>query len=267
MSAADRDAAPPGAVHLADPPFWDAYDPRFPDSDGKPMADSQTQYKWMVTIAEGLEALFADRHDVLIACDLLWYYDPGDARRCVAPDVFVAFGRPKAPRHSYKEWIEGHAPQVVFEIHSPSNTPARMRRKLDLYDARGVEEYYYYFPEEAAGRLDGWLRGPRGLEPIASTDGWASPRLGVTFETPAEEDSLILRGPDGEHFQHVQDIIRDRKLARRIAEIERRRREQAEADAREKRAQRARAEGDAREERARADRLAAMPREMGVDPD
>ncbi len=266
MSTADRDAAPPGAVHLADPPFWDAFDPRFPDSDGEPMADNQTQYKWMVTIAEGLDALFADRPDILVACDLLWYYDRDDARRCIAPDVFVAFGRPKAPRHSYKEWIEGHAPQVVFEIHSPSNTVPKMRRKLEIYDERGVEEYYYYFPEESAGRLDGWRRGPRGLEPIPSTDGWTSPRLGVTFETPPEDDSLVLRGPDGELFQHVQDIIRDRKLARRIAEIERRRREQAEADAREERAQRARAEADAREERARADRLAALLREMGMDP-
>ncbi|WP_337173637.1 Uma2 family endonuclease [Paludisphaera sp.] len=266
MSTADRDAAPPGAVHLADPPFWDAYDPRFPDSDGEPMADNQTQYKWMVTIAEGLEALLADRPDALIACDLLWYFDPEDPRRCIAPDVFVALGRPKAPRHSYKEWIEGHAPQVVFEIHSPSNTAARMRRKLETYDGRGVEEYYYYFPEDPSGRLDGWLRGPSGLEPIASTDGWTSPRLGVTFETPPEEDALILRGPDGEPFQHVQDIIRDRKLARRIAEIERRRREQAEADAREDRSRRAQAEADAREARARAEWLEALLRERGIDP-
>ena len=280
MSTAER---PPrqGPIELADPPFWDPFDPRFPDSDGRPMADNQTQYKWMVTIAEGLDDLFRDRPDVLVACDLLWYFDRSDARRCIAPDVFVAFGRPKAPRHSYKEWLEGHAPQVVFEIHSPSNREGVMRRKLRTYDERGVEEYYYYFPEGESGRFDGWLRGPGGLEPIAMTDGWTSPRLGVTFETPPEDDALVLRRPDGEAFQHVQDIMKDRRLALRAAEIERRRRKEAEARAldadlaaceeRERaEAERLRREQSDRVARAaneRAERLAAMLREMGVEPD
>jgi Uma2 family endonuclease len=273
MSTAER---PPrgGPIELADPPYWDPFDPRFPDSDGKPMADNQTQYKWMVTIAEGLDDLCRDRLDVLVACDLLWYFDRPNPRRCVAPDVFVAFGRPKAPRHSYKKWLEGRAPQVVFEIHSPSNTPAEMGRKLKLHDERGVEEYYYYyFPEEAAGRFDGWLRGPSGLEPIASTDGWASPRLGVTFETPPVDDALVLRGPDGAPFQHVQDIMKDRRLARRVAEIERRRRKaearslDADLAAREERGRREQAERQAREAVERAERFAAKLREMGVEPD
>lgn len=265
MSTAEREPRRSGSVQLAEPPYWDAYDPRFPDSDGEPMADNQTQYKWMVTIAEGLDALFADVPDVLVACDLLWYFDQSNPKRCIAPDVFVAFGRPKAYRHSYKEWLEGHAPQVVFEIHSPSNTSKRMREKWETYNARGVEEYYYYDPD--TGRLEGWIRGPEALEPIAATDGWTSPRLGVTFETPAEEDALILRGPDGEPFQHVQDIIRDRKLARRVAEIERRRREQADDLALEERRLREEAESAAHQQRARAERLATLLREMGVDPD
>ena len=270
MSTADRDAAPRRAF----PPYWDAYDPRFPDSDGEPMADSQAQYLWMVTIAEGLDALFADRPDVLVACDLLWYFDETNPKRCCAPDVFVAIGRPRGMRRSYKEWLEGHAPQVVFEIHSFSNTPARMQQKLELYDARGVEEYYYYFPEDHAGRFEGWVRGPAGLEPIANADGWTSPRLEVTFETPPEDNALVIRGPDGEPFQHVQDIIRDRKLARRVAEIERgrrkeeaRRRELAEAEARAQRAERELAEAEARAQRERADRLEALLRERDAKPD
>jgi len=227
MSTARHGRPIPEPIPLADPPYWDAYDPNFPDSDGRPMADNQTQYKWMVTIAEGLDDLYRDRPNVLVACDLLWYFDEDDARRCVAPDVFVAFGRPKAPRHSYKEWLEGHAPQVVFEIHSPSNGEKEMDRKRRLYDARGVEEYYYYFPEEAAGRFDGWRRGAAGLEPIAETDGWTSPLLEVTFETPPFDNALVLRRPDGEAFQHVQDVMKDRRAMRRLAKVERRRRREA----------------------------------------
>ncbi|OJW08808.1 MAG: hypothetical protein BGO49_08290 [Planctomycetales bacterium 71-10] len=235
------------------------------------MADSQEQYLGMVTIAEGLDAMFADRMDVLVACDLLWYWDPDDPRKCAAPDVFVALGRPKALRRSYKEWLEGRPPQVVFEIHSYHNRASEKRRKLALYDARGVEEYYYY---PKTGRFDGWLRGPGGLAPIPNADGWTSPNLGVTFEAPPKEHALVVRTPSGEAFQHVQDIIKDRKAARRVAKIERRRRkeeqrrrEESDRRALEERLRREQAERLAREERERADRLAARLRELGVDPD
>ncbi|HEY9644598.1 MAG TPA: hypothetical protein V6C57_29145 [Coleofasciculaceae cyanobacterium] len=51
----------------------------------------------------------------------------------MAPDVLVAFDRPKGKRDAYKQWEEnGIAPQVVFEILSPDNTKAKMNRKLLL---------------------------------------------------------------------------------------------------------------------------------------
>jgi Uma2 family endonuclease len=70
-----------------------------------------------------MEILFADRSDVFVAGDLLWYPVP-DRRETgpIAPDVLVAFGRPKGRRGSYRQWEEnGIAPQVVFEVLSPSN--------------------------------------------------------------------------------------------------------------------------------------------------
>jgi len=45
----------------------------YPDSDGQPMADNTKQFRWIVTIKENLEILFATSPDVFIAGDLLWY--------------------------------------------------------------------------------------------------------------------------------------------------------------------------------------------------
>lgn len=45
----------------------------YPESDGKPMADNTKQFRWIVTIKENLEILFASQSDVFIAGDLLWY--------------------------------------------------------------------------------------------------------------------------------------------------------------------------------------------------
>ncbi|MEZ4524422.1 MAG: hypothetical protein R2941_00675 [Desulfobacterales bacterium] len=56
------------------------------------MADNTKQFDWIVKIKEGREVLFADRVDVFVAGDLLWYPVEGDNKTRIAP----ASGRPKA---------------------------------------------------------------------------------------------------------------------------------------------------------------------------
>ena len=114
----------------------------YPESDGKPMSDNTLQFRWITTIKTNLDWLFAEDETVFIAGDLLWYPTEGDNKKSQAPDVMVVFGRPKGERGSYQQWKEGNlAPQVVFEILSPSNTQAEMSRKLLFYERYGVEEY------------------------------------------------------------------------------------------------------------------------------
>jgi hypothetical protein len=87
----------------------------YPDGDGRPMADNTRQWEDMVVTKCGLEAVFRDRSDVFVAGDLLWYPVEGNNTIRQAPDVMVAFSRPKGHRGSYKQWEEGGiAPQVVF---------------------------------------------------------------------------------------------------------------------------------------------------------
>ncbi|WP_240907347.1 Uma2 family endonuclease [Paludisphaera rhizosphaerae] len=257
---------------LMDPPFLDPYDPRYPDSDGKPMADNSTQFNWMVTIKEGLESLFEDDPNVFIAGDMLWYAVEGDPKQCMAPDVMVAFNRPKADRHSYKQWWEGSPPNVVFEIHSPKNTKKQMERKLQFYDEHGVEEYYYYKPK--TGDLFGWRRNEAGLQSIPRMDGWRSPRLGVTFEAPRRKEALVIHRPDGRVFETYRELHhRADAEARRANEESHRADEEARrANDEARRALEASRRAQSAEERAeaerqRADRLAARLRALGLEDD
>jgi Uma2 family endonuclease len=175
----------------------------YPDSDGKPMADNTLQFRWIVTIKEGLDRMFQDRADVFVAGDLLWYPVEGQPNICQAPDALVAFGRPKGDRGSYKQWEEGGiAPQVVFEVLSPNNRFQEMLRKLRFYEEHGVEEYYLYDPDHNV--LEGWRRVDNALEEIASTAGWVSPRLGVRFDTTGPEVKVI--GPDERRFLSYQEL-------------------------------------------------------------
>ncbi len=168
----------------------------YPDSDGQPMADNTKQFRWIVTIKENLEILFASRNDVFVAGDLLWYPIKGDSI-CQAPDALVVFGAPKGDRGSYKQWLEGNIPvQVVFEILSPSNSLKEMAKKFQFYQNYGAEEYYVYDPDKID--LNGWLRNGDTLQVIEEVNGWVSPLLGTRFEVTS--DRLEIYRPDGRKF-------------------------------------------------------------------
>ncbi len=252
----------------------------YPESDGLPLADNTTQFRLITTIHGGLDALL---EDTFVAADLLWYPVEGDPTTSAAPDVMVAFGRPKGERRSYKQWVEENiAPQVVFEIASPSNSLKELEdHKFKFYRKHGVEEYYLFDPERQT--LKGWLRDADdldaddldaddldaddldaddldadSLQPIAEMSGWISPRLNVRFEI--EDGELQLYQPDGEPFAPYAEIIQQRRQERERAEGERIR-----ADRAIERAERA--EKQASLERTQAAIFAERLRELGVNPD
>ncbi len=189
----------------------------YPDSDGQPMANNTEHFKRITTTQYGLETLFQDRDDVFVAADLLWYPVEGKPHLTQAPDIMIAFGRPKHERSSYKQWEEdGIAPQVVFEFLSKSNTQSEMIRKATFFDHYGVQEYYIYDIERKV--LSGFIRFQEAddvLEEIPDMNDWNSPRLGIRFDMSSGE--LQLYKPHGEPFlsfeeytqlEHILDTTR-----------------------------------------------------------
>lgn len=251
------------------PPIPAAID--YPETDGLPMAENTRQFRWIVTIKEGLQFLFRDRNDVFVAGDLFWYPIQGRTEVRVAPDALVVFGRPPGDRRSYLQWEEaGIAPQVVFEVLSPGNTASEMRRKLLFYDRHGVEEYYVYDPED--NDLEGWIRAGGSLRPIAEMAGWTSPLLGIRFDW--DEDELRLLRPDGDPLLTYDELGERALKAERLARSEKRRAKTAQrrADTSDRRAESAEQRAESAEQRAeaekqRADRLAEQLRALGIDPD
>ncbi len=234
----------------------------YPDCDGNSLSDNTKQLGWIITIVENLKLLYANHPDVFIAGDLLWYPIEGDNKTRQAPDIMVAIGALQGDRGSYQQWKENNiAPQVVFEILSPSNRLAEMSKKFRFYETYGVEEYYIYDPDRID--LAGYLRSGDHLEEIPEMDGWISPRLQIRFSM---QPDLIIDRPDGTPFLTTIEMDQQRQqaeLARQQAELSRQQAELARQQAERGRQQ---AESKAAEAIAQAKKLAAKLRELGIDP-
>ena len=129
----------------------------YPSSDGKPMAESDAQRLAMLYAMAALEIWFADRDDVYVSGDLLIYYQEGNLKASIAPDVFVVHGVAKGMRQTYLLWEEGRAPDFVLEVASKNTWREDEGVKRERYERLGVREYVQYDPtgEYLGTRLKG----------------------------------------------------------------------------------------------------------------
>lgn len=123
----------------------------YPDSDGLPMAENESQFWPILYVGSALDRYYQDRDDVYVVGNLLLYYQEGNPRegdfgKSVSPDLMVVLGAPKHVRSSYRLWEEPKAPDFVLEIASESTYRTDRGEKRDIYAGMGVSEYWQYDP-------------------------------------------------------------------------------------------------------------------------
>ncbi len=166
----------------------------YPESDGAPTADNTEQWNACDYLVNALKYQYRGRPDVFVAGDLFWYPVEGQPKIVIAPDALVALGRPRGRRGSYRQWDEGGvAPQVVFEVLSPSNSGREMLQKLGFYDRYKVSEYYVFDPD--TGALFAWHRTGDHLAPVQGDGPFDCPVLGLVLH--AEPSRIWFTTPDG----------------------------------------------------------------------
>ena len=130
----------------------------YPTSDGKPVAETERHYMRLAGAAYGIRKHLAGRSDVYVGSNLLVFDEPGNPRRHLSPDIFVAFGVRRGERDLFKIWEE-KPPAFVLEITSASTRREDERTKRQRYAQWGVSEYFLYDPRGE------WLKPPlQGLE-------------------------------------------------------------------------------------------------------
>ncbi len=204
---------------------------KYPESDGKPMAESDIHIEQLINLRFALRTFFRERADVYVGANMFLYYTEGDPHDVVAPDVFVVIGAPNRLRRTYKVWQEnGHVPNVIFEISSESTRREDLYSKRGLYADLGVQEYFLFDPlgEYLTPRLKGYRLQDGAYVPIAD-EPLTSAALQLQFRV--EGSNLRVHDPArGMDLLYPDEEEAARQMAEERAEREAAARQMAEAE-------------------------------------
>jgi Uma2 family endonuclease len=170
-------------------------DIEYPQSDGRPMAESDLHRDIMADLINRLKERYAQRKDVYVSGNLLVYYEEGKPQKCLAPDCMVVFGAPPDRRLIFKTWEEGVSPTVVFEITSKTTEWEDVHTKFQIYqNVWQVQELFLFDPTEEylEPSLVGYRMNRGELKQLKPTSNRVkSTELGITLERDGRR--LVLR--------------------------------------------------------------------------
>lgn len=228
--------------------------PQFPESDGKPMGETDFHIRAILHLFQVLDHFFREMDQVYVGADLLFYYDPENPIQFIVPDVFIVKGVSKQQRRIYRLSEEKVAPCVVFEITSKSTWLTDWGNKRTLYETLGIREYFVFDPldEYLEPRLQGYRLHNGRFRPIArQKDGTlASGELNLILKP----QGTLLRLVD---LKTKKYLLTYTEMEQRAAKAEKR----AQAEAKRARTQAERAQAEAEHAQAETERAARAEQE------
>lgn len=187
----------------------------YPTSDGQPMAETTLHRVVMSDVIGGLERRYAEVPDVWVGGNLFLYYQKGDPRACVAPDVLLAQGVDKSPRDCYFLWEE-KPPALIFEITSRSTRREDTGDKKKRYQRIGVAELVLFdpFEEYLHPRLQGFRLERGHYDSIApNPDGSLDLRTTGVTARPEGTRLRLMDTATGEKLLWNDELEAARRLA------------------------------------------------------
>ena len=202
----------------------------YPESDGKPMADTDLHLYWIKRIQDMIETYFSQNPEVYISGNIMMYDIEGPMRTAVSPDILVAFGLGQKFRRTYKVWEEGKPPDFVMEFSSKRTYRNDLDEKMAHYARMAIPEYVLYDPDrrflpsplmgfrlvegtyvEIAPDADGGIRSEiLGLNFRLTEDGLAiyDPRAQKWLQTRAEQEATARQKAEAEVERLQAEIAR-----------------------------------------------------------
>ena len=229
----------------------------YPTSDGRPMAESNLHRKVMADLIAALERHFLDEPLAWAGGNFLLYYEKGNPRASVSPDVVLVRGIEKWDRPLYKLWEEGRPPDFVIEVTSSSTRREDLAKKKDLYQRLGVSEYFLFDPtaDYLNPRLQGYRLEQGRYRPLVhDPDGSLLSRTTDLRLRPEGQNLRLIDARTGEKLLWIAEETVARQAAERKARNAEQRAEEAERKAEAEAAARNRLEEELASLRARLER-------------
>lgn len=207
----------------------------YPTSDGRPMAESNLHRKVMADLIAALEQRYLNEPRVWAGGNFLLYFEQGNPRASVSPDVVLVRGVRKWDRPLYKLWEEGRPPDFVIEVTSSSTRNEDLSAKKNLYERLGVSEYFlfdptgdYLNPRLQAYRLQEGLQEGRYVRLTHEPDGSLLSRVTDLRLRPESLNLRLIDARTGEKLLWIAEEAAERRrleqeLAALRAELERER--------------------------------------------
>jgi Uma2 family endonuclease len=201
----------------------------YPESDGKPMGETDEHRDEMVRHIELLRHYYRGQQ-VYVSGNLLLYYEQGNPKKFVVPDTFVVKGIDSRKRRVYKIWIERKSPDVVIETTSSKTKRKDTDEKPVLYARLGIKEYFLFDPDQEYldPPLQGYRMGESGYVRLSADETGALVSDELALKLRIEKDLLQFYRLDtaerlltAEERAELEAEARQREVgARRAAEAE-----------------------------------------------
>jgi Uma2 family endonuclease len=227
------------------------------------MAETDIHRDLMVDLIQTLQDYYA-AEQVYVSGNLLVFYEPGNRRKHLSPDVFVVKGVTNKQRDNYLIWDEGRGPDVVIELTSTSTRDEDMNHKMTLYrDVLRVPEYFLFDPnlDYLDPPLQGYRLRPGQYVPIKMVDGRLPSKV---LRLHLERDGRHLRLHEPRTGQRLLTPAEKHERAAQQLRAEKAARRKAEAAKRQEAAARRKAEAEAERLRRQLERLRQRPTKNGA---
>jgi Uma2 family endonuclease len=116
----------------------------YPETVDSIMPEGILHFLLSVRLTSTLLAFLVNRPDVKVFGNLMLYYEEGEPRKFISPDLMICVGLEKSPTSVYKLWETRVVPSVVIELASETTWFNDVSNKLAIYQRLGVQEYYVY---------------------------------------------------------------------------------------------------------------------------
>jgi Uma2 family endonuclease len=197
----------------------------YPTSDGQPMAETPEHVQVMIDLIVGLQSRYVAAPDVWVSGNFFLYYEEGNPKARVSPDVMLARGVAQWDRPNYLLWVE-KPPSLIVEVTSRKTRRKDQGPKKSLYRRIGTEEYLLFDPfgEYLRPRLQGFrlLRGRYQAIPLEQDGSLLSRVTGLRMK-PEGKRLRLIDAATGEALPWPEES----ETARVRAEVARRKEEEA----------------------------------------